>query len=92
MWAHRRTVGALAVLALGYSAARADDVPKADPPDASFLEFLGSVDRLSDVMPDYLAQGQARAIYGAGTPHATPPPRPPPPPNPSSDPGGHNNE
>jgi len=92
MWDPRAIVGVLAVLALGWSAARADDVHKADPPDPGFLEFLGSVDRLADVNPDYLAQAEARAKFAAGTPPATPPPRPPPPPNASSVPGGHNND
>jgi len=92
MWAHRRTVGVLAALALACGAARADDVHKADPPDPGFLEFLGSVDRLADVMPDYLAQVQPRAKYGGSTPPATPPPRPAPPPDQSSDSGGHNND
>jgi hypothetical protein len=88
----RGTVGALAVLVLVCSAARADDVHKADLPDPGFLEFLGSVDRLADVNPDYLAQAEARAKFAAGPPPATAPPRPAPPPNASSVPGGHDND
>ena len=38
-------------------AARGDEARKApDDPDAGFLEFLGSVDRLAEVNPDYLSQ------------------------------------
>jgi hypothetical protein len=92
MWLPRRTVGALAVLVLGCTAARADDAHKADLPDPGFLEFLGSVDRLADVNPDYLAQAEARAKYATGTLPATPPPRPPPAPKAPNGPGGHNNE
>jgi len=92
MWLSR-TSGLLAALLLGCATVRADDVHKpAEPPDPGFLEFLGSVDRLADVMPDYLAQVQPRAKYGGSTPPATPPPRPAPPPDQSSDSGGHNND
>ena len=46
-----------AVLALGCVVARGDDARKvAEDPDAGFLEFLGSVDRLAEVNPDYLSQ------------------------------------
>jgi hypothetical protein len=92
MWVSRRSVGVLAALALGFTAARADDVHKADLPDPGFLEFLGSVDRLADVNPDYLAQAEARAKFAAGPPPATPPPHPAPPPNAASVPGGHNDD
>jgi hypothetical protein len=65
-------------------AARADDAPrKADDPDPSFLEFLGSVDGLSEANPDYLAQANA----------AHPPPKPAPAPPPPAPPSGvKNNE
>jgi len=80
MWLSR-TPGLLAVLLLGYAAARADDVHKpAEPPDPGFLEFLGSVDRLADVNPEYLAQLESRSKAAATT---TPPPPPPPPPPPT---------
>ena len=92
MWAHRRTVGVLAALALACGAARAVDVHKADPPDPGFLEFLGSVDRLSDVMPDYLPQPDARGKTADGiSPVTPPPPQPAQPPNTANGPGGHNN-
>ena len=94
MWLPRPTAVVLAVLLAGYAAARADDVRKpAEEPDLGFLEFLGSVDRLSDVMPDYLSQADPRAKGAAGTAPATPPPpRPPPPPNaPPNGSGGHDN-
>ena len=91
MWLPRRTSGVLAALLLGCAAARADDAHKpAEPPDPGFLEFLGSVDRLADVNPEYLAQAEGRSKPPAAT---TPPPqRPPPPPNAPNGNGGHNNE
>ena len=65
-----------------------------DEPDSGFLEFLGSVDRLSDVNSDYIAQAEARAKAAAANPPANPPPpRPPaPPPNAANGPEGHKNE
>ena len=91
MWLSLRISGVLAALLLGCAAARSDDVHKpAEPPDPGFLEFLGSVDRLADVNPECLAQGEARPKPAATTP---PPPRPPPPPpNAPNGNGGHNNE
>jgi hypothetical protein len=65
-------------------AARAEDPPrKAEDPDPSFLEFLGSVDGLSEANPDYLAQANP------ARPPPPPKPAPPPPPPPS---GVKNNE
>jgi hypothetical protein len=82
----------LAALLLGCAAVRADDVHKpAEPPDPGFLEFLGSVDRLADVNPEYLAQAEAWAKPAATT-TPPPPPRPPPAPNPPNGTGGHKNE
>lgn len=89
MWVARPAAAVLAVLALGCGTARADDTHKpADDPDIGFLEFLGSVDRLSDVVPDYLSQAEIRAKTAAGTSPNPPAPRPPNPPNGA---GGHNN-
>jgi hypothetical protein len=56
-----RRAGAIAVLSaltLGSAIGRSDDASKspAPQPAAGFLEFLGSVDRLSEVNPDYLSQ------------------------------------
>ena len=74
----------LAALALACALARSDDTRKPQPadPDPGFLEFLGSVDRLAEVNPDYLAQADpqraARRARGRAPP-ATPPPPPPPP-------------
>ena len=95
MWLSLRTSGVLAALLLGCAVARSDDVHKpAEPPDPGFLEFLGSVDRLSDVNPDYIAQAEARAKAATVNPPANPPPpRPPaPPPNAANGPGGQKNE
>jgi hypothetical protein len=91
----RPTSAVLAVLVLGFgcAASHADDAHKAtEEPDLGFLEFLGSVDRLSDVMPDYLPQPDARGKTADDiSPVTPPPPRPPQPPNTANGPGGHNN-
>ena len=94
MWLSRRTSEVLTALLLGCAAVRADDVHKsAEPPDPGFLEFLGSVDRLADVNPEYLAQLEARGKPAAATTTPPPPPpRPPPQPNTPNGNGGHNNE
>jgi hypothetical protein len=110
MWAQRASLAAVAtVLALGSLAARSDDgrKPPTPDPDPGFLEFLGSVDRLADVSPDYLAQvdpsrGAQPGARSAAPPPARPSPPPPPPPPPpprqalppsaSADPGGAKNE
>ncbi|MBS0365799.1 MAG: hypothetical protein JSR67_08265 [Proteobacteria bacterium] len=58
-------------------------------PDAGFLEFLGSVDGLSELSPDYLSQGRTPAAHqpdpGNQTP-AAPPASAPAPSTPSSPP------
>jgi hypothetical protein len=86
MWFRALATAVLAVLALAGTAARAGDPPRnAQDPNAGFLEFLGSVDRLSEVNPDYLSQ--------ADPPRAGQPPGPvrpvqtPPPPQPLPAPG-----
>src|SRR5579863_10075590 len=80
----------LAVLALAGAAARADDPPKAEDPDAGFLEFLGSVDRLSEVNPDYLSQADAaraaKPVQPGASPAASAPPSSPPRPSQSQSP------
>ena len=87
MWLSR-TSGVLAALLLGCATVRADDVHKpAEPPDPGFLEFLGSVDRLADVNPEYLAEGRSKPPAAATTPPPLPPRPPPPPPGGN---GGHN--
>ncbi len=94
MWLPRPIVVAVwAVLLLGSAIARADESLKgADEPDPGFLEFLGSVDRLADVMPDYLSQAEARGKTAAGTtPTPPPPPQPAQPSSAPNGPGGHNN-
>ena len=81
MWFRR--AGAIAVLSalmLGSAIGRSDDASKAPAPQpaAGFLEFLGSVDRLSEVNPNYLSQPNPPrtprpAANGARTPPAAPP-------------------
>jgi hypothetical protein len=83
MWLHRAAaIAVLSALALGSAVGRSDDASKAPPPSPvapGFLEFLGSVDRLSEVNPNYLAPPvQARGAR----PGATRPPAPRPPPAP----------
>ena len=73
----------LAVLALACTLARSDDTrkPQREDPDPGFLEFLGSVDRLAEVNPDYLAQAdpkRAARLAKGRAPPVTPPPPPPP--------------
>jgi len=89
MWLNRAAaIAVLSALTLGSATGRSDDANKTPPapPPAGFLEFLGSVDRLSELNPNYLSQpGQPRArpTANGGT---RPPPAPPPPP-----PGDKNN-
>ena len=79
MWKRRPAIALLWALALAGAGAHADDTRKPPPdPDPGFLEFLGSVDRLAEVNPDYLSQ--------RGQSPAPPPPVKPPPPAPSSPP------
>jgi hypothetical protein len=89
MWTSRAVSAALLVVALASAAARADDPPKSAPapgPDTGFLEFLGGVDGLAELNPDYLAQ--------AGTTRPAVPPAKPPsnPPPPAPAPGAKSNE
>jgi len=93
MWLRPRIPEVLAALLLGCAIARADDAPKpAEPPDPGFLEFLGSVDRLADVNPEYLAQAEDRSKAAAATTPPPTPPRPPPAPSAPNGTGGHKNE
>ena len=84
-------IAVLSALALGSVVGRADDGSKpAPPPGAGFLEFLGSVDRLADVNPNYLAQPvPVKAVKPAAS--ASPPPSPPPPPPPLASQSGDKN-
>jgi hypothetical protein len=94
MWLRLAVAGGLAALALAAAAARGDPPRSAQDPNAGFLEFLGSVDRLSDVNPDYLSQvdpAKAGPVPpGAPRPVQTQPPPPPAHPNPNP-PGVNNN-
>jgi hypothetical protein len=101
MWSRRVSLAVAAVLLLSCAVARSDDArkaPSADP-DPGFLEFLGSVDRLADVNPDYLSQPDPTVKPGArSTTDTQAPPPPPPPPRPAVPPsasaasGGQKNE
>jgi len=91
MWTARGARTVLIVLAFAGLAARADEPRKAPPaeePDPGFLEFLGSVDRMAEVNPDYLSQADPPTAGVQGLkppPPPPPPPRPPPPPNAAGD-------
>jgi hypothetical protein len=92
MWPCRAgAIAVLSVLALGSAIGRSDDASKAPAPQppAGFFEFLGSVDRLSEVNPNYLSQPDpAKAARPAANSGA----RPSPPPTPApTQPGDKNN-
>jgi hypothetical protein len=93
MWRRRvRIVAVLGVLAVVGMGARADDArtPPPEDPDPGFLEFLGSVDRLAELNPEYLSQANPpRARYPTARVPPAPPPPPPPPPSPA---GAKNND
>jgi hypothetical protein len=89
MWLHRAgAVAVLSALALGSATGRSDDASRPPPgaPGAGLLEFLGSVDRLSEVNPNYLAQpdpprtAPRTATAAPGAPVKPPPPPPAQPP------------
>jgi hypothetical protein len=84
MWRQPTGLAVLTALALGCMAGRADDANRPQDPEAGFLEFLGSVDRLADVNPNYLSQDPAKAGANPARPAApagpAPAPAPPPPP------------
>jgi len=81
MWLQRAAATAvLSALALGSAAGRADGGSQTQPP-AGLLEFLGSVDRLSEVNPNYLSQPAPTKVAArppAPSGAAKPPPAPPP--------------
>jgi hypothetical protein len=81
-------IAVLSALTLGSATGRSDDASKAPPPPpaAGFLEFLGSVDRLSELNPNYLSQPGQRKERPTANGGTRPPPAPPPPP-----PGDKNN-
>jgi hypothetical protein len=81
MRARRGGFTLLVVLALSCAAARGDETRKPPPeePDPGFLEFLGSVDRLAEVNPDYLAQTDPPRVARLNSKPRVLPPSPPPP-------------
>ena len=102
MWGRQPVLVALLTVVTLHcgAAARGDDGRKPEDPDPGFLEFLGSVDRLADVNPDYLSQADpAEGSGGKSAPAPAPAPAPPPPParqplrpSASASSGGSNNE
>jgi hypothetical protein len=94
MCTSRAGCAVLAALALACALARSDETRKPQPadPDPSFLEFLGSVDRLAEVNPDYLAPADPARTARLARGRPLPAPSPPPPPPPPSAAGVKNNE
>jgi hypothetical protein len=86
MWRRLTGLAVLGALTLGCAVARADD----PPPDPRLLEFLGSVDRLAEVNPDYLSQAEARGVKQSNNTPQPPSPPPPPPPPPRQPPTAAN--
>jgi hypothetical protein len=84
----------VAMLALTSAVGRGDDNRKSAPenPDPSFLEFLGSVDRLADVNPDYLSHSGRPQVAKPPAKVAAGSPPPPPPPPPTAASGVKNND
>ena len=74
-------IAVLSALALGSAVGRTEDAASSPPP-AGFLEFLGSVDRLSEVNPNYLSRPAPVKVARPAASTAPPPPPPPPPPSP----------
>jgi hypothetical protein len=90
----RAMLAGVAIGMLGSGVAAGDDTPRKPPPDPdpALLEFLGSVDGLAEVNPDYLAQVK-RARVARLPVRGSPGPAPPPPAPPSAGPTGvKNNE
>lgn len=87
MWMRAARFAVLMLAALCSAQAGADDTRKPPPqdPDPGFLEFLGSVDRLAEVNPNYLGQTRAptarRGVTVAKAPPAPPPALPSPAPD-----------
>jgi hypothetical protein len=82
MWTRQAARVVLTMLALSSAVAWAGDGPKSAPekPDAGFLEFLGSVDRLAETNPDYLAQAGGPAPASPPAKRVATAVTPPPPP------------
>ena len=90
----RAMLAALAIGMLGCGLAAGDDTARKPPPDPdpALLEFLGSVDGLAEVNPNYLAQVKRAPVARLsvrGRPAPAPPPPAPPPAGPT---GVKNNE
>ena len=91
MWRARpAAVAMLSAVAFGSAAVGADYAGKAPAPNAGFLEFLGSVDRLAEVNPDYLTQPNPVKVAKPAA-NGAPPPAPRPPPVPAASPPGDKN-
>ncbi|HEY1491119.1 MAG TPA: hypothetical protein VGF35_00695 [Steroidobacteraceae bacterium] len=90
MCTSRAASAAWLLAALVSGAAHADEARKnaPAPPEPGFLEFLGGVDGLAEVNPDYLAQ--ANPVNPAAAPPKPPVKAPAPPPAPA--PGAKNDE
>jgi hypothetical protein len=85
----RAMLGGLAIGMFGSGVAAGDDTARKPPPDPdpALLEFLGSVDGLAEVNPNYLAQLK-RAPVAPPSVRGSPGPAPPPPAPPPAGPTG----
>jgi hypothetical protein len=92
----RRAAGivVLSALALASAAGRGDDGHAATPadPGAGLLEFLGSVDRLAELNPNYLPPADPARAGETGPKGGVKTAQSPPQPLGPSAPGGKNNE
>lgn len=87
--ARRAMLAGLTIGMLVAGVAAGDGTARRPPPDPDpgLLEFLGSVDGLAEVNPNYLAQVK-RAGVGRASVRGRPAPAPPPPAPPSAGPNG----
>jgi len=84
----RVTLAGLTLVMLGAALAFGEDAARKAPPDPDpgLLEFLGSVDGLAEVSPDYLAQAERARVARLtvkGRPPRVPSPSAPPPTGPT---------
>ncbi|HEY2808633.1 MAG TPA: hypothetical protein VGI91_07540 [Steroidobacteraceae bacterium] len=93
MCTSRAASAAWLLAALLSGAAHADDARKnaPAPPEPGFLEFLGGVDGLAEVNPDYLAQANPTNPANPTAAPPTPPVKAPAPPQ-APPPGAKNDE
>jgi hypothetical protein len=87
--ARRAMLAGLTIGMLVAGVAASDDTARRPPPDPDpgLLEFLGGVDGLAEVSPNYLAQVKRAGVARLSV-RGSPGPAPPPPAAPSAGPNG----